>query len=178
MAISAKNIKDPTFREFIHKKAGKGSLEVVEKMLKRKKPMKDEEIAEKLGVKVTEIRTILNRLHYRGIANYNKERDDKSGWYTYTWAIDQGKLVELVIAELEERASKLESEKDLHETYTLFKCKVNCVEIPFEVAAEYNFKCPECGKDMGCADPKTRKRSLSMQLNTIKKKINKFNKEK
>lgn len=179
MSLSTKKIiKDTKFIEFIHKKAGKGSLDVVEKMLQRKKPMKDEEIAEKLGLKVTEIRTTLNRLHYRGIANYSKERDDKSGWYTYKWAIDQGKLIELIITELEENANKLEGEKDLQETYTMFTCSSNCIEIPFEVSAEYNFKCPECGKDMSCIDPKTRKRSLSMQISTIKKKINKFKKAK
>ncbi|MCD6478825.1 MAG: hypothetical protein J7L44_02975, partial [Candidatus Diapherotrites archaeon] len=163
--MKSKFCREPVVIKFLHKNAGKDAVDVVDRLLNSKKPLKDEEIAEKIGLRVTEVRTILNRLHYRGIANYGKERDEKTGWYTYTWTIDKKRMVELIISELNEMIEKLEKEKKLQENYTMFTCEAGCVELPFEVAAEYNFKCPECGRDMNCSDPKVRKRNLSRQMN-------------
>ncbi|MCD6247362.1 MAG: hypothetical protein J7J87_02940 [Candidatus Diapherotrites archaeon] len=158
-------------REFVEKWAGKEAVEVLKYFLKSKKPVRDEVIAEKTGMRVTEVRTILNRLHYRGIANYDKKRDDKTGWYTYTWKIDTKKIVELILEEEQELLEKLEKEREVQENYTLFTCEGGCVEFPFEIAAEYQFKCPECGRDMNCIDSTTKKRHLSKQINKVRKII-------
>ncbi len=158
-------------KEFVEKCAGKEALDVLKHFLKSRKALKDEDIAKKTGMRVTEVRTILNRLHYRGIANYTKTRDDKTGWYTYTWRIDTKKIVELIIEEQKELLKKLEKEREMRESYTIFECKAGCSEFPFEIAAEYQFKCPYCGKDMVCIDSATKKRNLSRQINRIKKVI-------
>ncbi len=103
-----KNIlKIPSVQEFIEKKAGKNAVELI-KICHKKKAIKDEEVANALKLKVTDVRTTLNRLHYRGIANYHKTKNKKTGWYSYTWSINTPKVVELVISEQKEEIEKLE----------------------------------------------------------------------
>lgn len=169
--MAFKIYKESAFVDFLNKNAGVGAHSVVVALWESRKPMKDEKIAEKTGLKVTEVRTILNRLHYRGIANYEKERNERSGWYNYSWFIDKKKLISLIIEELCEIAEKLEKEKTIKENYTIFICKQGCVEIPFEIAAEYNFKCPECGRDMDCLNPKKLKNEINKKVMSIKKQI-------
>lgn len=169
--MKKKIYENNTVKAFVEKCAGKEALEVLKHFIKSKKPLKDETIAEKTGMRVTEVRTVLNRLHYRGIANYDKKRDDKTGWYTYTWKIDSKKIIELILEEQQELLEKLEKERNIQENYTLFTCKNSCVEIPFEIAAEYQFKCPECGMDMNCVDDLTKKRHINKQINRVRKTI-------
>lgn len=167
----ANPLQNKAFVDFLKKNAGDSSLGVVARLWESKRPLRDEEIAEKTGLKVTEVRTILNRLHYRGIANYQKVRDEKTGWYTYTWIIEKRKLIELIVSELCEAAQKLEKERAMQENYTLFVCRAGCTEMPFEIAAEYNFKCPECGQDLNCLNPKTAKKALDQKIREIKRQI-------
>ncbi|MEM4662436.1 MAG: hypothetical protein QXM75_00190 [Candidatus Diapherotrites archaeon] len=169
--MKSKIYKEQILVDFLQKSAGVGSEKVAAVLWESKRPLKDEKIAEKTGLKVTEVRTILNRLHYRGIVNYEKDRDEKSGWYNYTWYIDKKKLVELIINELCEVAEKLEKERALKENYTLFICKKGCCEVPFEIAAEYNFKCPECGLDMDCLNPRKMQTEINKRISAIRKQI-------
>ena len=75
-------------KDFLKQIAGDDSIKLVEIVNKKKKNVTDEEIGKKMKhLKITEIRTVLNRLHYRGIACYQKTRDTRSGWYSYTWEI-------------------------------------------------------------------------------------------
>jgi len=138
--------------------------------------IRDEEMAKKMGLKVTDVRTILNRLHYRGIANYNKKRNKKTGWYSYTWNIDRKRILELIVEKQLEEIESLEQRKESGEVYSFFSCKKLCHEFPFEIAAEYQFKCPECGRELDCIDNKKRNRQASTKIGTMKKEMEEFNK--
>ena len=158
-------------REFIKTVAGEAAVDLVEMCEKKNCGVTDEELAKKLGVKVTEIRTILNRLHYRGIVCYNKKKNKRTGWYSYTWAIKTKRIVELLIEQRTEQLQKLENKMRLEENYALFSCKMNCDVVPFEIAAEYRFKCPECGKTLGSVDSKKRANMTKKQITNLKKDV-------
>ena len=138
--------------------------------------IRDEEMAKKMGLKVTDVRTILNRLHYRGVANYNKKRNKKTGWYSYTWGIDRKRILELIIEKQREEIEKFEQKKEVEETYSFFSCKKFCHEFPFEIAAEYQFKCPECGRELDCIDSKKRNKHATIKIERMKKEGEEFNK--
>lgn len=131
--------------------------------------MTDEELAKKMKVKVTEIRAVLNRLHYRGIACYKKTKNRKNGWYNYTWEIKKKRIVELILAEQQETIEKLEAKQDFEKNYSFFSCKNNCTMVPFEIATEYQFKCPECGSTMDYFDYTKKLKDINSQIETLKK---------
>ena len=54
--------------------------------------MSDEELARKTGVKTSEVRVVLNRLHSCGLFTYTRVRDRDSGWYSYIWKMSEGRL--------------------------------------------------------------------------------------
>ena len=158
-------------RDFLEKTAGEHAVELIELWQSHSKPFNDEEMAGKTGLKVTDIRTILNRLHYRGISDYQKTRDKKTGWYSYVWAINRKRILELVIEEQEEALESLETQKKAGDEYTFFRCKNKCQDLEFEIAAEYDFKCPQCGKPMNAVNHEQKRKKFAKQIQAIKKEI-------
>jgi hypothetical protein len=60
------------------------------------KDMSDEELARKTGIKASDVRVVLNRLHSYGLFAYTRVRDKDSGWYSYIWKMSEGRLREVV----------------------------------------------------------------------------------
>ena len=134
----------------------------------KRKPATDEDIGKKLPLKITEIRTILNRLHYRGIACYQKTKNDQTGWYNYTWEIKESRIASLILEQQAEQIEKLEREVEFEGTHEFYSAGKGMTQYPFEIAAEYNFKCPETGKPLKPIDNKQRVKELKSQIDTIK----------
>ncbi len=158
-------------QDFLKNVGGEAAIGVATIYEKKNAHVTDEELAKKMKMKVTEIRTVLNRLHYRGIACYNKTKDKKSGWYNYTWEIKKKRVIELILEEQKEVIEKLESKQNFGMNYSFFSCKENCEIVPFEIAAEYQFKCPECGKTMDSFDYTKRLASINEQIGEMKKEV-------
>ncbi len=152
--------------QFLETIAGPYAGEIVKIYEKKQKPITDEDIEKKLKLKITEIRTILNRLHYRGIAEYQKKRNEKTGWYIYTWEIKTERIAELLIAQLTENTKKIETAFEFSKQHAFFNCKKKCGNIIFEVAAEYQFKCPQCGMEMKPIDDKKNVKNIEKELKT------------
>src|SRR3989339_1740714 len=84
-------------QEYLKSIAGDYANELVRVCENKKEGVSDEYIGKKVPIKITEIRAVLNRLHYQGIAAYTKTKDSKSGWYYYNWLINKGRVVELIV---------------------------------------------------------------------------------
>jgi len=158
--------------EFIRKHIGKNGMRVVNVFEKTKKPVKDEELAAGSKLKVTEIRAILNKLHYKGFVEYNKRKDANSGWYHYTWQLNKKRIFEALLTEQIEELEKLKKKQELNENYSVFICKKGCIEMPFEVAAEYNFKCPNCGDSMSFFDTIKQTKQINKTIENLERQIN------
>ncbi|MFH1256365.1 MAG: hypothetical protein V1494_03660 [Candidatus Diapherotrites archaeon] len=163
-------------REFLKSAGGDHAQKLVKICESKKKPVTDEEIGKKLPLKITEIRTVLNRLHFRGIACYNKTRNKKTGWYSYTWEIRPKRIAELILEQQTEEIQKLEKKIEFEKNYDFFACKKNCAYHPFEIAAEYQFKCPNCGQKMDSVNNEKRLKELEKQIKTIKGEVEELQK--
>tara|TARA_Y100000310_G_scaffold313654_1_gene362243 strand:- start:576 stop:1121 length:546 start_codon:yes stop_codon:yes gene_type:complete len=163
-----KLINIPIAQEFIKRVAGQDAVRVIKIYEKKGKYVTDEELAKKMKLKVTEIRTILNRLHYRGIACYQKSKNTKTGWYSYTWIIKSKRIADLLLEEMQENLEKMENKQTLHSNYGLFSCNTNCGMVPFEVAAEYDFRCPDCGNSMDILDNNKVLKDTEAQLKELR----------
>ena len=159
-------------REFLEGVGGKEAPDVVEICLDKNGKCLDEDIEKKMKhMKITEIRSILNRLHYRGIACYNKTKNKNSGWYTYTWEIKQRRIVELILEQQAEILQKMEQKAQFESSHEIFVCKKNCEETPFEIAAQYEFQCPECGEMMNPVDGKKKQKDIQEQISKVKTEL-------
>lgn len=137
-------------KEFIENKAGPKAYPIVKSL---DDGVTDQEIKEEISLDdINQIRSILNRLHYLGIIRYDKEKAEDSNWYTYTWFLREERIKELLEEEYEEELRELEKKLDMRETHVFFRCENKCEPLPFEVAYEYDFQCPECEGKMTKAD--------------------------
>ncbi|MFH1588630.1 MAG: hypothetical protein ABIA76_04815 [Candidatus Diapherotrites archaeon] len=163
--------KYPLVEEYLTLVAGKYAPELIRICVKKKKCVTDEDIGKKLNLKITEIRTILNQLHYKGIVCYKKEKNKKTGWYSYTWEIRQDKITQQIVEKKAEEIIRLEKRIEMEGTHTMFACKKECESFPFEIAAEYYFNCPACGNPLKARDNQKETKKIKRQLIKIKSEI-------
>jgi len=161
---------------FLGEIGGKSVLPLIRVYNKKGKPITDEEIGKKLPLKITEIRTILNRLHYHGIARYQKTRNPKTGWYSYSWDINTKRVAEIILERRVKDLEKFREKVEYERNYAFFSCKKECNNVPFEIAAEYEFKCPECGTMMNAVNNKTRVRELKKRINIMEGEVSELKK--
>lgn len=159
-------------QDFLKATGGEYALTLVKICIDKKKPVTDEEIGKKLSnLKVTEIRAILNRLHYRGIACYQKTKNLKTGWYSYTWEIKPSRIAELIIEGQAEQIAKLEKDIEFQGIHEFYSAGKDLPEYPFEIAAEYDFKCPESGKPLQMTDNKKKVKELTKKIEDLKTEV-------
>jgi len=148
-------------------KIDKNAYDILSKWSYAKNITNDEKLADLVEQKVTIVRSTLNKLSFRGIVKYEKEKDQKSGWYNFYWSIDLKKLATLISQEhLEKKARLGDKLKQLNE-YDHFTCKNFCSEFPFEIAAEYNFVCPNCNQNLIMMDKKTQSTKIATEIKSI-----------
>lgn len=105
--------------------------------------MTDEELARKTGMKASDVRVVLNRLHNMGLFFYARMRDKDSGWYSYIWKMNEGKLKEF--SDSIENEGQGESVRIADkEGYVCESCEPRKV-VAFETAMDTQFKCSDCG---------------------------------
>lgn len=165
-------------QEYLKKIGGEYAIDLVKICERKRKGVTDEHIGKKMkNLKVTEIRTILNRLHFLGIATYQKSRNTKTGWYSYSWGIKIPRIVELILDEWKEELDKLEKKVEFEKNYVFFGCKTRvCESTPFEIAAEYQFKCPQCGNVMESVDNEKRLGGLRKRADLIRRESDEMKK--
>jgi transcription factor E len=138
-------LENVVFSEFISKNIGKKAINIA-KMLPEYPT--DEKLAAALGIKINEVRRILNMLDSYGIARYDANKDSK-GWLTFVWHIDADKLEELHNSITNDKHDD-DSHKMPENCNDFFYC-AKCYEdqkiiLPFDAAFEAGFKCEGCGK--------------------------------
>lgn len=139
---SVEIIGHPLFSEYLGKKVGKRAIEVIGTL---DTPQTDEKVAEVLGIKVNEVRRMLNVLNSYSVVRYDVNKDSK-GWLTFKWYLDREKIVELgdnIIL----KAGRVEHRlpENCNDFFVCNKCyQDQKIVLPFENAFEMSFKC-ECG---------------------------------
>ncbi len=109
------------------------------------KDMSDEDLARKTGIKTSDVRVVLNRLHSHGFFSYTRTRDRDSGWYSYIWKMSKGRLQEFVGGVAKPLDKSIEvSEGDL------YHCRLCSPEkmVGFDDAFSNQFKCEKCGSGL------------------------------
>ncbi len=160
-------IELPFVADYMTRIGGENALTVMKLTVEMGNAVTDEQVAEKMGVKVTVVRAVFNRLHYWGIADYTKTRNEETGWWTYTWFLVKDKIKEAVLEELNTHEEELRKKLEELDQFMFFVCPEGHVREPFEVAMEYDFRCPECGAELQPLDVEAEKRKINEQLDQI-----------
>ncbi|GAI46626.1 unnamed protein product, partial [marine sediment metagenome] len=104
-----------------------------------------EEVAKRLDIHVNHVRKILYNLYENRVAGYRRVRDKQSGWYVYYWRIEPERALEYFYNNKRLLMQKLEERLEAERGAILFGCGNGDPKLPFELAAENDFRCPRCG---------------------------------
>lgn len=108
----------------------------------------DESIEKKSGLKLAQVRSLLNHLHSYGLVEYTREKNMQTGWFTYTWKLNMERFLHNFLTIKKKEYEGLREKLTSAEGAQFYKCKKNCVRLPFDQALELKFKCPACRKSL------------------------------
>lgn len=141
----SKILSEPFARQLLIELAGENALEIVRNFYGNQS---DEELAKKLKIKISDVRATLNKLHSEGLVNYSRDKDNETGWYSYSWSLNKEKIENWVSITLRE---KNDLSKYAIDHYFCPTCRSDSV-VSFDIATESQFKCQRCGKDLEFLD--------------------------
>ncbi|MBN1157128.1 hypothetical protein JXA85_05895 [Candidatus Woesearchaeota archaeon] len=132
-----------------------------------RKHVSEFEISSKIKQDIQVTRNILYRLHSKNLVSYKRVKDRKKGWYVSYWTVDKKRVKDLIddfkTKELEKYQERLKAEEEYLNNYYI--CKNICVRMNFDDAAEFSFKCPECGQVL---DHQNNERTIEVLKEKIK----------
>ena len=145
---------------------------LVEYILQKKK-INEFKAADKLGLRVNDIRSYLYKLYSKKIVSYTRVRDKDKGWYVYTWTLNTKKIIDIILDEHYSRIRRLNSdlivEQSKEEQYYLSE---NCgEEYDFSKAMEMVFTCENCGDKLKPLDNQTIISSIRQEIKSLKEEI-------
>jgi len=113
-------------------------------MLGSKPEATDEELANKLEIKLNIVRKILYKLYDYHLAAFRRIRDKKTGWFVYYWNLNPDRIGDLVSSKKKLVLQKLQERLDYEKNHVFYQCHNGCPRFTFEDAMEVSFFCPQC----------------------------------
>jgi transcription initiation factor TFIIE subunit alpha len=161
--------EDPVLKEILTRISGERGHEVAKAL--GGKEITDDEVAKRTDMRVNLVRKILYELYENRVVSYRRVRDEHSGWYVYYWRIEPERAREyfdnnkrLLLQKLEER---LKTERNT----ILFGCGNGDPTVPFELAAENDFKCLRCGGKLEPHDNSSVVTALERQIESLRQRL-------
>ncbi len=136
----------------------------------------DEEIHEQTGIKLNTVRKLLYKLHDASIANYKRNKDPETQWFTYTWRFEKEEYVKKIENFYQQRLSEREKHLDNLENNLYFVCCIDPEHFKGDYAesSEFEFYCPVCDYELEPYDAKKEKTTLKRKITIDKKNFKKF----
>jgi len=106
----------------------------------------DEEISEKLDMRLNQVRKSLYKLYDLQLATFRRIRDKSTGWFVYFWTLHPERIDLFVEKKQQEVLEKLNSRLDYEVNNMFFTCNnPECPRVIFQEAMDNNFECEHCG---------------------------------
>ncbi|MFQ5815527.1 MAG: transcription factor E [Candidatus Hydrothermarchaeaceae archaeon] len=164
-----KLLKDKDVKQFLLNMIGEEGLDVVKSVVGRE--CTDEVIAEETGLKLNVVRKSLYKLYDYRLASYLRTKDKEIGWYIYTWKLDLSKISDILKERKRSMLEELTNRLEFETTNVFFSCGRDNTKVPFSVASENDFKCPQCNEIMDYADNRSVVVHLEREIKRLKKEI-------
>lgn len=157
---------DPVLMEILTRIAGDRGYDVAKELVENE--ITDEEIAKRVGIRVNLVRKILYGLYENRVVSYHRVRDENSGWYVYYWRIEPERAREYFKNNKRQLIQKLEDRLNTERNTNFFSCGNGDPKLPFELAAENDFKCPRCGDKLEPYDNSNVIMALERQIESLR----------
>jgi len=132
-------LRDAYIRQTLIEVGGENALAIVRNFYGDNS---DEELAKKLKIKISDVRATLNKLHNEGLVNYIRQKDSETGWYSYSWSLNHGRMKKWA----SDQTNKIMSAgNEGSENYYCPSCGTSTIS-SFEDAVVGDFRCTQCNR--------------------------------
>jgi len=154
-----------TLIEVVDDIAGEEVKQVTLVLLNADEETTDEEISEKLDMRLNQVRKSLYKLYDLQLATFRRIRDKSTGWFVYFWTLHPERIDMFVEQKQKEVLEKLQSRLKYEESNMFFTCNnPECPRVTFQEAMDNNFECENCNERLEAFDNE-------QLINVLKEKI-------
>jgi len=147
--------------------------------LKNQQNVSEFKLATKLKQEINTVRNMLYRLYNANLVSFIRKKDQKKGWYIYYWTFNSKQIKYLATDLKKKKIEKITERLTREKNSTFYLCKSKCLRLEFEQAADFEFKCPECGSLLEQEDNTEKIKNLEKESKEIQQELeNKITKEK
>jgi len=136
-------LDDPVVQKYLHELVGPKGMPVA--VSPPDGEVTDEELAERLGLELNDVRRALFILYENDLATYRRVRDEDSGWLTYLWTFEYDNIPENLREEMDHLLTALVDRREYELNNEFYLCEVCSIRFEFAEAMDLGFECPECG---------------------------------
>ena len=136
----------PSTRNWLIELGGENTLSIIKSL---PEVPNDEAIAKKLKIRISDVRSSLNKLHNSGLVAYLRDKNNETGWYSYAWVLNEDRISKWVV-EREQEQQSMVSQQGI-DMYFCKECGLDSA-LKFEIAIDHSFKCPCCSAALELRD--------------------------
>lgn len=141
-------INDATLMKVAEALGEEEAVKLIE-ILKNCEEITDDEIANKTGIRLNNVRKILCKLYNHSLVSLRRTRDPKTGWFIFHWKLQPDQLEGFILSQKRRVYEKLNIRLEYEKNHDFYYCYTpGCRRVPFEEAVELVFRCPTCGKPL------------------------------
>ena len=115
------------------------------KALRNKSNVSEFSLATQIRKEINVTRNMLYRLYDHNLVSFTRKKDKKKGWYIYYWTFNVNRVEHLLHELHKKKLERLTERLNREKNSTFFICPNGCIRLVFDQAADFNYKCPECG---------------------------------
>ena len=159
--------KDELISEILYEMVGNEGIKVINSLIK---PSTDLQIHDRTQIPITRVRTTLNVLHKYNIVSYNSTRDERKGWFKYTWVLKEDNIDSSIRNFLLSKMMKLKRDFQEINQVDFFKCENGCMRVSFTEAYDFNFRCDRCNAVLKPVDSLKESKQIQREITQVKKR--------
>ena len=157
-----------TLIEVVTDIAGEEVKKVTLVLLNAEEEITDEEISERLDMRLNQVRKALYKLYDLQLASFRRIRDKSTGWFVYFWTLHPEKIDLFVEKKQNEVLAKLKARLEYEENNMFFYCgNPGCPRVSFQEAMDNNFVCEKCGGRLEAFDNEPIKKVLREKIHEL-----------
>ena len=158
-----------TLIEVVDDIAGEEVKQVTLVLLNADKETTDEEISEKLDMRLNQVRKSLYKLYDLQLATFRRIRDKSTGWFVYFWTLHPERIDTFVEKKQLEVLGKLQERLEYEDSNMFFTCNnPECPRVTFQEAMDNNFECEHCAGRLEAFDNEQLKQVLRDKIAEMK----------
>lgn len=158
-----------TLIEVVDDIAGEEVRKVTLVLLNADQETTDEEISEKLDMRLNQVRKSLYKLYDLQLATFRRIRDKSTGWFVYFWTLHPERIDVFVDRKQHEVMEKLLERLAYEEENMFFTCNnPECPRVTFQEAMDNNFECEHCAGRLESFDNEQLKQVLGEKITEMK----------